>query len=151
MDMVYLGYVYPTMDILQSVELLSADRTEDDRIIAVLQRDLNSCDFDDFPVVSNKQHIICVSGSLDSGGSITYHGCQTDSVQVNLMLNEELLFDRKFDTIHDVHQGVEISTGVVTHGDLANSSTPVAIDLTIPGIEIDPNKTTSYICRLSSY
>ena len=148
LDSISLDYVRPEPDVLQNVKMLQASRDDDDRIVAVLERDLYTCDLDDLRVEPYKQHVICASGRLDSKGTISYHGRQRSSALVNLMLDEELLMDRKFDRLVDSRKGVEVTSGVTMHGDPATETSPFAMDIKMPGLDIDPSVRTSYRCRV---
>ena len=48
----------PVSDTVQNIKLLSAKRDEDGRLVAVIERDVDTCDKDDLIIESYKQHII---------------------------------------------------------------------------------------------
>ena len=93
-DRFSFDFTIPKQDTLQNVELLYTKfRESDQRIVAVIRRDLNTCDLEDYRVEAHKQHLICASGSVDSDGQILYHGPNNANAFVNLMLDEGLLLE----------------------------------------------------------
>ena len=144
-DMVSIDDVLPKVDTLQNVELLHSEiRESDQRIIAVIRRKLNTCDADDLPIEANKQYLICDSGSSTSEGDIPFHGSNVANAYVNLMLDEELLLERKFSTENDL--AVRTSPTVTVRGDLETALLPFPIDIQMPNINLTANDRSLYIC-----
>lgn len=97
-DRVSIENTLPKLDALQNVELLHAE-IHNQRIVAVIRRDLNTCDLDDIPIQPNKQYLVCTSGATDSVGELVYPEptsaeAKTSKALVNLMLDEDLLLNQ---------------------------------------------------------
>ena len=94
-DRVSLENTVPQMDALQNVELLHAE-IRDQRIVAVIRRDLNTCDLDDLPIEPNKQYLVCTSGATRSeDDELVYpEDAMPSKALVNLMLDEDLLLNQ---------------------------------------------------------
>ena len=108
-DTFSMGFESPKSDVLQNVELISARRADVGRLVAVIERDLDTCDKDDPAIESHKQYLVCASGNLDDDGSISHHGGNHHSQTVNLLVDEELLMDRKFPADIGLSNGVEVA------------------------------------------
>lgn len=147
-DTFSMDFERPKSDVLQNVDLLSAKRDNDGRIVAVIEKDIDTCDKDDLMIESYKQHLICASGKLDMDGNIGYHVRNRHTQTVNLMLDEELLMDRKFPTNVDLSKGVEVEPGVIFYDDPATATTPYAVDINLLSVTLDQEATTSYMCRV---
>lgn len=132
---------------IHNFELLGADYDpEDDRMHVVVQRDLDTCDSHDIKVAPHKQYIICASGMLDKDQDITYHGPARSSGLVNLMVDEDLLFDQGFETPEENSPQIELSGGVLARGSVENSTSPFPVDIQMRGLTLDQNVVTQYIC-----
>lgn len=147
-DLFSTDFALPEEDVLQNVELIAAWRDEDGRLVGVIERDLETCDKDDIAVEAHKQHVVCASGRLDGVGNVSYHGPNRHSETINLMLDEELLMERKFLVNVDLSKGVEVEPGFVFYDDPATAAVPFAIDVNLIDVSLDQETVTSYYCRV---
>ncbi|KAL7536966.1 hypothetical protein ACHAXR_008856, partial [Thalassiosira sp. AJA248-18] len=139
----------PKSDVLQNTKLLSAWRDESGRLVGVIEKDLDTCDKDDLLIEPYKQHLICASGrGVTEDGDITYHGRNRHSNTVNLLLDEELLMDRKFPVDVDLSKGVEVEPGIIFYDDPGTATVPYAVDVNLLDVTLDQKATTSYMCRV---
>jgi hypothetical protein len=122
-DLISVDFAKPKMDTLQNVELIHASLTDDGRIRAEVERSLDTCDADDIAVEPHKQWVVCASGQLDDNGEIAYHGpLQTSSAFVNLLLDEELLFDRILEEPGNSNGSISMSLDQLLGGSSNNTS-----------------------------
>ena len=144
-DLVSTLFAKPEKDVLQNVELLSATYDVERQIHVVARRDLDTCDRDDIKITSHKMYVVCASGSL-SGGDLSYHGNLRSSGLVNIMLNEEALFEQSFIVSNDTRAS-QLSPGITSHGNVETATSPFPVDLQMENITLDPNVATSYRCQ----
>ncbi|CAB9517528.1 Tyramine beta-hydroxylase [Seminavis robusta] len=135
----------PQLDVLQNVELLSAEYDQDDRMVVVIRRPLDSCDSHDIKVEPHKQYIICSSGQLE-GEELSYHGPARSSGVVNFMVDEDLLFDQGFETPLANSTKMELSDGVLARGNVDTATSPFPVDIQMRGLKLDPQVVTHYVC-----
>ena len=115
-DRLSVDFVIPAKDTLQNVEPLHSEFCQSDqRIVAVIRRDLNTCDLEDLPVEANKQHLICASGPIDSEGQILFYGPNNANANVNLIVDEGLLLESSL-TIKNKSSPRTLSPGVTVFG-----------------------------------
>eukprot|EP00956_Cyclotella_meneghiniana_P042845 scaffold249331_cov79-Cyclotella_meneghiniana.AAC.5 len=81
-------------------------------------------------------------------GNIDYHGRHRHSTVVNLLLDEELLLDRKFNVDVDLSKGLEVEPDVIFYDDPETATVPFAIDVNLVDVTLDQERTTSYMCRV---
>ena len=143
-DRVSVGYIRPEKDTLQNIELLYSEiRESDERIVAVIRRDLDTCDIDDLSVVPNKQNLICASGMTSSEGEILYHGPNVAKALVNLMVDEELLLESN---LSEGNKSFALGPMVTVRGDIEESFEPFPVDIQMPNINLTADVVTSYVC-----
>ena len=170
-------YALPAEDVLQNVELLSAELvgTVGAQVLrAVVRRKLDTCDYDDVAVAGHKQHLIVASGrhtsrGVGGGRELSYHGADKATILANLLVDEAELFESGFPLLlapapggggNGSGFGAEISRGVFvpqSHGGgggTGTGATPgagsskTALDFRMPEIDLDAREQTSYVCRV---
>ena len=152
-DLISTEFAKPRKDILQNVELLHATLDAENRIYAVLERPLDSCDKDDIAIEAYKQNVICASGSLDAEGEIMYHSHRSSTL-VNFMVDEDALYMGSLELSDSggfVNTRNLDATGIVKarasgSKDPLDSLSPIAIDVQMPNITLPTHKTSSFFC-----
>ena len=148
-DLVSSEFALPGLDLLQHVELLHASHdVQDGRLQVTIRRDIDTCDQQDIKVQPHKQYLICASGSLSSvdGTTPLYHGRQRSTGLVNLMLDEEILFEREPQAPSKTNK-TYLAPGVTVHEDL-NTGVAQFVDIQMPNISVNSNIVSSYRCRV---
>lgn len=138
----------PELDVLQNIELLSARYDEQERMEVVIRRDVDTCDSQDIIVASHKQYVICASGSLDDNGEMSYHGPTRSSGLLNFMVDEDLLFERKFQNLEESTNVSKLSDGVVARGNAETATSPFPVDIQMKNITLDSQIVTHYVCAV---
>ncbi|CAB9517883.1 DBH-like monooxygenase protein [Seminavis robusta] len=150
-DLISTDFVKPRKDILQNVELIHAELDEDGRIHALVERPLDSCDYDDIAVEPFQQSIICASGYLDDNNEILYHGPAVRSATtVNFMIDEDLFYGTIGFSNHsneEIGKTLLDEQGIVTLWETGSGGQDhVAIDVQLPKITLPQDKVTSFAC-----
>ncbi len=141
-DRVSLDYDMPKKDTLQNVELLHSEvRESDQRILAVIRRDLNTCDREDLLVEAHPQYLVCASGQTTSDGEMLYNDRETAKALVNLFTGETFVFEASPATGNGTRT-IVISPTLTFRGELP-ATRPSPLDIHMPNISLPENVRTA--------